>query len=368
MKQKILEIISAIIEKEAPENAITSIIEKNHDTTFGKSLDIGFAIDIGVLAITKEDGNDLITKISKQIKSQDTSINKVTIVLTSSKSTNNFGPNTDNKNQQNQGQKNNLNQDILPVVGVKKIIAVASAKGGVGKSTIATNLAISLKRIGYNVALVDADIYGPSIPYLLNINDKPEVKDNLIIPSQNFGIKSISIGSLIDAANAGVWRGPMVSKILYQLIRGVNWSFDGREVDIMIIDMPPGTGDIYLSLAEKFPITGSIIVSTPQSLSVIDVVKSIDMFLRLNIKIIGIIQNMAYLKINNQKQYLFGQDGAKSLAKKLAITFLGDIAINQEISDSAENRTPICTTNTNPNITLNFGQIAEKIIDEIGGI
>jgi ATP-binding protein involved in chromosome partitioning len=365
MKQKILEIISTIIDKEAPENAITSIIEKDHDTTFGKSVDIGFAIDIGVLEITKEDGNDLIAKLSKQIKAQDTSINKVTIILTSSKSPNNFGPDISGKNQ---GQKNNLNQDILPVIGVKKIIAVASAKGGVGKSTIATNLAISLKRIGYNVALVDADIYGPSIPYLLNINDKPEVKDNLIIPSQNFGIKSISIGSLVDAANAGVWRGPMVSKILYQLIRGVNWKFDEREVDIMIIDMPPGTGDIYLSLAEKFPITGCVIVSTPQSLSVIDVVKSVDMFLRLNIGIIGIIQNMAYLKINGQKQYLFGQDGAKKLARKLAINFLGEIAIDQEISSSTETRTPICTTNTNPNITLNFGQIAEKIIDEIGEI
>jgi ATP-binding protein involved in chromosome partitioning len=368
MKQKILEIISTILNKKIPENAITSIIEKNHDTTFGKSIDIGFAIDIGVLEIAKEEGNDLIAKISKQIKSQDISINKVTIVLTSSKSANNFGQNNSSNNQQNQSQKNNLNQEILPVIGVKKIIAIASAKGGVGKSTIAANLAISLKRIGYNVALVDADIYGPSIPYLLDINDKPEVKNNLIIPSQNFGIKSISIGSLVDSASAGVWRGPMVSKILYQLIRGVNWSFDNKEVDIMIIDMPPGTGDIYLSLAEKFPITGSVIISTPQSLSVIHVIKSVDMFLRLNIKIIGLIQNMAYLKINNQKQYLFGQDGAKKLAKKLALNFLGEIAISQEISDSSENRIPICTTNTNPNITLNFGQIAEKIIDEIGGI
>ena len=368
MKQRILEIISAITDKNAPENAITSIIEKTHDTTFGKSIDIGFAIDIGVLEIGKEEGNDLIFKLSRKLKEQDVAINKVTIVLTSSKSHNNLGQNTANSDQQNPPLKNSLNQDILPVAGVKKIIAVASAKGGVGKSTIAANLAISLNRIGYNVALVDADIYGPSIPYLLDINHKPEVKNNLIIPSQNFGIKSISIGSLVDAESAGIWRGPMVSKILYQLIRGVNWSFDDKEVDIMIVDMPPGTGDIYLSLAEKFPISGSIIISTPGSISVIDVVKSIDMFLRLNIRIIGIIQNMAYLKINNQKQYLFGQDGARELAKKLAINFLGEIAINQEISDSAQNRTPICATNANPNITLNFGQIAEKIIDEIGEI
>ncbi len=359
MKEKILQIISALLNKDTPAHAITSIIEKNNN--------IGFAIDIGVLAISQEEGDKLITEISRQIKAENPLINKVTIILTSDKSNDNFQatPDINQKSPPAVASKNNLGQDILPVAGVKKIIAIASAKGGVGKSTIAANLALSLKKIGYNVALVDADIYGPSIPYLLNINAKPEVKNNLIIASQNFGIKSISVGSLIDASSAGVWRGPMVSKILYQLIRGVNWSFDGKEVDIMIIDMPPGTGDIYLSLAEKFPISGSVIISSPGSLSVIDVVKSIDMFLRLKIKIIGLIQNMAYLKINNQKQYLFGQDGAKELAKKLAINFLGEIAINQEISDSAENRTPICATNSNPEITLNFGQIAEKIIDAI---
>lgn len=224
------------------------------------------------------------------------------------------------------------------VVGVKKIIAVASAKGGVGKSTIACNLAVSLKEQGLNVALVDADIYGPSIPHLMNLKDKPDQKNGLILPLMSHGVKCISIGSMVDPAAAGVWRGPMVTKILYQLIRSVDWKSDGREVDVMIIDMPPGTGDVYLSIAEKFPLNGVVIVSTPQSLSVIDVVKSVDCFEKLKIPILGLIQNMSYLEVGGEKKYLFGQDGAKKLAEKMKIKFLGELPILQEISDASEKR------------------------------
>lgn len=219
-----------------------------------------------------------------------------------------------------------MNQPVA-VAGVKKIIAVASAKGGVGKSTIACNLAISAVKAGLNVALVDADIYGPSIPHLMNLADKPEQKDNLILPLMSQGIKCISIGSMIDPNAAGVWRGPMVTKILYQLIRSVNWKADGKVVDLMIIDMPPGTGDVYLSIAEKFPLFGVIVVSTPQSLSIIDVVRSIDCFEKLKIPILGIIQNMSYLEINGEKKYLFGKDGAKDLAVKRGIKLLADVPI-----------------------------------------
>lgn len=224
------------------------------------------------------------------------------------------------------------------VLGVKKIIAVASAKGGVGKSTIACNLAVSLRQKSLNVALVDADIYGPSIPHLMNLSDKPDQKDGLILPLISHGVKCISIGSMVDASAAGVWRGPMVTKILHQLIRSVNWKSDGKEVDVMIIDMPPGTGDVYLSVAEKFPLAGVVIVSTPQSLSVIDVVKSVDCFEKLKIPLLGIIQNMAYLEISGEKKYIFGKDGAKKLAEKMGINFLGELPILQEISDATEVR------------------------------
>ncbi len=229
-------------------------------------------------------------------------------------------------------------KQIPAVVGVKKIIAVASAKGGVGKSTIACNLAVSLKQSGLNVALVDADIYGPSIPHLMNLSGKPEQKNELILPLMSHGVKCISIGCMIDAGAAGVWRGPMVTKILYQLIRSVNWKSDGKEVDVMIIDMPPGTGDVYLSVAEKFPLLGVVIVSTPQSLSVIDVVKSIDCFAKLKIPILGLIQNMSYLEINGEKKFLFGKDGAKKLAEEMKLNFLGEVPLLQEISDLSDNR------------------------------
>ncbi len=253
-------------------------------------------------------------------------------------------------------------QQIPDVVGVKKIIAVASAKGGVGKSTIACNLAVSLKLAGLNVALVDADIYGPSIPHLMNLSDKPEQKNGLILPLMSQGVKCISLGSMTDAGSAGVWRGPMVTKILYQLIRSVNWKSDGKEVDVMIIDMPPGTGDVYLSLAEKFPVSGIVVVSTPQSLSVIDVVKSIDCFVKLKIPVLGLIQNMSFLEIAGDRKYLFGKDGAKNLAEKMAIKFLGEVPILQEISDASEERVCFVTKNPNSEIALLFKKISSDII------
>jgi ATP-binding protein involved in chromosome partitioning len=246
-------------------------------------------------------------------------------------------------------------QQVPAVRGVKKIIAVASAKGGVGKSTIAANLAVTLKEQGLNVALVDADIYGPSIPHLMNLKGKPAQKDGLILPLMSHGVKCISIGSMVDANAAGIWRGPMVTKILYQLIRSVNWKNDGNEVDVMIIDMPPGTGDVYLSIGEKFPVSGVVIVSTPQSLAVIDVIKSIDCFEKLKIPILGLIQNMAYLETNGEKRFIFGEDGAKKLAKEKKITFLGDIPLIDEVSKLSDKKKIAVLK------SANFAEIFRKI-------
>jgi len=268
-------------------------------------------------------------------------------------------------NQDNKTLKDFM-EKIPNVVGVEKIILVASAKGGVGKSTIACNLAISIAQSGKNVALVDADIYGPSVAHLLDLKDKPELKNNLLQPILKYGLKIISIANLVDANQAGVWRGPMVTKILYQLIRAVNWQADNKKVDVMIVDMPPGTGDVYLSMAEKFPIAGVVLVSTPQSVAIIDVIKSIDCFKKLKIPILGLIQNMSYLKINDEKKYIFGQDGAKKIAQEMNINFLGEIAIEPEISDACEKKIPFIVSffkdKKNNEVLTIFQKISQEIL------
>lgn len=326
MKEKVLQILKIVsLDEFGLKNknlidlgAVQGVVEKSGN--------IGFSIDLDVLEISRLQGEKLSKKCEEHIAKEISS--KVTIILTSH---NNIEKTFDRVSEKKSASK---------VKAVKNIIAVASAKGGVGKSTIACNLALALQKSGKNVALLDADIYGPSISHLMNLQGEPEVKDGLMQPFISFGVKCMSVGSVIDKNSAGIWRGPMVTKILYQLINSVNWQSDGKEVDVMVIDMPPGTGDVYLSIAQNFAIDGVVIVSTPQSLAVIDVVKSVDCFHKLNIPIFGIIQNMSYLEVNGEKKYIFGCDGAKKMAKEIGVNFLGEIPILQEISDSSEIQKP----------------------------
>lgn len=231
------------------------------------------------------------------------------------------------------------------IKNIKNIIAISSGKGGVGKSTIASNLAVGLGNMGAKTGLIDADIFGPSIPTMFNCeNEQPTIKKskekNIIIPIEQYGIKLLSMGLLIPNNKAVVWRGPMASSAMKQLILDVEWG----ELDYLIVDLPPGTSDIHITLSQSFPITGTVIISTPQKVSTNDAEKAISMYNQeqTNIPIIGLIENMSYfIDDNNKKNYLFGKDGGKTLCNKFSIDFIGQIPIDKRISDGSDLGYPI---------------------------
>lgn len=216
----------------------------------------------------------------------------------------------------------------------RKTILIASGKGGVGKSTIALNIAVGLAGKGYKVAIVDADIYGPSIPHLLGMEGKPDVENGKFIPFDKYGVKSMSIGYFLPSKEeAVVWRGAMITKSLKQMILGTFWN----DLDYMIVDTPPGTGDIHISLSKICTISSAIIVSTPQNLAIIDALKAINMFKKLDILVSGVIENMSYfLDSNKKKQFFFGEAGGRLLAEKCSVKFLGEIPINKTICSSSD--------------------------------
>lgn len=237
-----------------------------------------------------------------------------------------------------------LNAHMLP--GVKNIIAIASGKGGVGKSTTAANLAVALAQAGASVGLIDADIFGPSIPTMFNCEfEQPGIVQengkNMIIPIVQYGVKLISIGFLTPAENAVVWRGPMASSALKQFIGDTKWG----DLDYLLIDLPPGTSDIHLTLVQTVPVTGAIIVTTPQKVALADAQKGLSMFLQpqINVPVLGVIENMAYFtpaELPDHKYYLFGENGGIKLAEKFNVPFLGQIPIVQSIRESGDNGYP----------------------------
>ena len=242
---------------------------------------------------------------------------------------------------------------------IKNVVLVSSGKGGVGKSTVSVNLSIALSKKNLNVGLLDADIYGPSIPKLLRIEGKPSVtKEKKILPFQKFGIKFMSIGNMIPVDKPVVWRAPMVVGALNQLLRDIEWG----DLDFLVIDLPPGTGDIQLSLSQNLPLAGAIIVSTPQEVALIDVRRAINMFRKVNVKILGIIENMSYFQNNKnqEKIFLFGKEGAQNEASKQNINFLGDIPILEEISKSSDAGKPVAVIDSSP-ISKKFESISSKL-------
>ncbi|MEW7281002.1 Mrp/NBP35 family ATP-binding protein [Aquimarina sp. 2201CG1-2-11] len=265
-------------------------------------------------------------------------------------------------------QKNEIKGKAIP--GIKNIIAVASGKGGVGKSTVTSNLAVSLAKMGFKVGLLDADIYGPSAPIMFDVERERPLSVNeggksKMKPIENYGVKILSIGFFTQPNQAVVWRGPMAAKALNQMIFDAAWG----ELDFMLIDLPPGTGDIHLSIMQSLPITGAVVVSTPQNVALADARKGVAMFQQesINVPVLGVIENMAYFtpeELPNNKYYIFGKEGAKHLAEDLEIPFLGEIPLVQSIREAGDVGRPAALQVATP-IEKAFEALTRNVVQEV---
>ena len=246
-----------------------------------------------------------------------------------------------------------------PINGTKFTLLVSSAKGGVGKSTVAVNLAFALQNLGLKIGILDADVYGPSLPKLMNINEKPKSEDGkAMIPVEKFDAQCMSMGLLVDELTPMIWRGPMVISAIKTMTQKVLW----KDRDIIVIDMPPGTGDTQLTFAQQVKVDGAIIISTPQDLALIDVKRGIQMFDKTGIKILGLIDNMSYFKGDDGKEYkIFGESGVERTAKEFNKNFLGHLPINQDLRISADKGEPLTHSNPEHEVSKLFKNIAEKI-------
>ena len=253
------------------------------------------------------------------------------------------------------------------IPGVAAVIAVASGKGGVGKSTTAINLALGLRDLGLKVGLLDADIYGPSVPRLTGLHEKPELDgERKMIPLRRFGLAIMSIGFLVEEETAMIWRGPMVMSAVTQMLRDVAWG----ELDVLVVDMPPGTGDAQLTLAQNVPLKGAVIVSTPQDLSLIDARRGLAMFKKVNVPVLGIVENMSYFQCPQcgTKSDIFGHGGARHEAEKLGVPFLGEVPLHMAIRATSDAGTPVVDSEPDGPHAAIYRAIAGQVRDQLKGV
>jgi len=251
--------------------------------------------------------------------------------------------------------------DLIP--GVKHVVAVASGKGGVGKSTVSANLAVRLAQMGYRVGLLDVDIYGPSIPLMFGIRDKPRLEGNRVLPFERYGVKVMSLGFIVEADQPVIWRGPMVMKAIEQMLGDVEWG----ELDFMILDLPPGTGDAQLTVTQKMALSGAVIVTTPQDVALIDARKGLAMFRRVNVPVIGIVENMSSFVCPHcgHETPIFKRGGGEATAAELGTAFLGRIPLDPAIVEGGDSGTPIVVADPDGPHGAAFGKVAQAVVDEV---
>jgi len=254
-----------------------------------------------------------------------------------------------------------VKQDLIPQV--KNTIAVSSGKGGVGKSTVSATLAVALAQTGAKVGLLDADIYGPNIPMMMGVNRQPEQRNDKLIPAESHGVQLMSMGFLVNEEEPIIWRGPMIHGAMQQFLRDVAWG----ELDYLIVDLPPGTGDAQLSIVQLVPLTGAIIVTTPQAVSLHDSKKGLAMFQRVHVPLLGIIENMSYFNCPhcNERTEIFSHGGGKKAAEKLGVPFLGEIPIDSAIREGGDNGTPILISHPNSAVSEAYRKIAGSVAAQI---
>ncbi|GEM54672.1 chromosome partitioning protein [Flavobacterium branchiophilum NBRC 15030 = ATCC 35035] len=319
--------------------------------TFGSEIVVDIVLNTPAMHIKKRAEDDIRKVIYEQIDAQA----QVKV---------NFKVEVPEKN----ADGNSIKGKAIP--GIKNIIAVASGKGGVGKSTVTANLAVTLAKMGFSVGILDADVYGPSMPIMFDVENEKPISINIdgkskMKPIESYEIKLLSIGFFTSPSQAVIWRGPMASKALNQMIFDAHWG----ELDFMLIDLPPGTGDIHLSIMQALPITGAVVVSTPQAVALADAKKGVAMFLSdaIKVPVLGIIENMAYFtpeELPNNKYYIFGQEGAKNLALDLDVPFLGEVPIVQSIREAGDYGRP-AALQTNAVIGTVFENITRKVVAEV---
>mgnify|MGYP006137340517 CR=1 FL=1 len=273
---------------------------------------------------------------------------------------------TENKTEMSQEMKDKLAPKKFiknPINGVKYTLLVSSAKGGVGKSTFAVNIAFALQNIGLKIGILDADVYGPSLPKLIGLNEKPQSKDGkYLIPIEKYNAQCMSMGFLVDEKTPMIWRGPMVISAIKTMTENVLW----KDLDCLIVDMPPGTGDTQLTFAQQIKVDGAVIVSTPQDLALLDVKRGIEMFNKTGVKIIGLVDNMSFFKGEDEKIYnIFGEGGVEKTAKEYGKEFLGKIPLHPDLKNATDKGEPLTHSHPEHEVSKIFAKVVEKILKHI---